>query len=143
METDENGNINFDNVILTPLERWVDTEFDFEQAMVERLNLLAKKSNQSVDNVVNHLLCDVFAEHLDFSAVSAERLRTAAEKCPYILLVEKGKAVARVEMIKRGQGEQILFAAKNPLGKDSASAELVADCERLQCEAAKEAKDSA
>ena len=58
MEKSNDTQISFENVILTPMERWVDMELELEPRIIEYLNQLAKKSNQSVDNVVNHILGD-------------------------------------------------------------------------------------
>lgn len=62
-----NKKINFENIIITLLEKWVDTDFELEQKAVEELQLLAEKSNQSVDNVLTHILEDLFSEYLELS----------------------------------------------------------------------------
>ena len=67
MKQSNDGKINFENIIITPLEKWVDTDFELEQKTVEKLQLLAEKSNQSVDNVLTHFLEDFFSEHLELS----------------------------------------------------------------------------
>ena len=59
--------ISFENILVTPLERWIDADVDLDPVAVERLNRLAALSNQSVDNVLNHILADFFAEHLELS----------------------------------------------------------------------------
>ena len=61
MQIKDDGTVTFENVIITPIERWVDTDFDFEPETIEKLNRLAEMSNQSVDNVLNHILADIFA----------------------------------------------------------------------------------
>ena len=50
--------ITFENILITPLERWIDADVDLDPVAVERLNRLAALSNQSVDNVLNHILAD-------------------------------------------------------------------------------------
>ena len=50
--------IAFGNILVTPLERWIDADVDLDPVAVERLNRLAALSNQSVDNVLNHILAD-------------------------------------------------------------------------------------
>ena len=73
--------INFENIIITPLEKWVDTDFELEQKTVEKLQLLAEKSNQSVDNVLTHFLEDFFSEHLELSKEKLHlRKKIAASK---------------------------------------------------------------
>lgn len=91
--------ITFENILVTPLER---------------LNRLAALSNQSVDNVVNHILEDFFAEHLELSELNADTLRAAAKKCPCILFLENGKPIARVKMISWGDGKMIFASEKTP-----------------------------
>ena len=67
----DDGKITFENIFVTPLERWVDANIDLDPVAVERLNRLAALSNQSVDNVLNHILEDFFAEHLELSELNA------------------------------------------------------------------------
>ena len=67
MKQSNDEKINFENIIITPLEKWADTDFELEQKTVEKLQLLAEKSNQSVDNVLTHFLEDFFSEHLELS----------------------------------------------------------------------------
>ena len=78
MKISDDGTVTFENVIITPIERWIDTDFDLEPETIEKLNRLAEMSNQSVDNVLNHILADFFAEHLNLSELNAETLRKAA-----------------------------------------------------------------
>ena len=82
MEKLTDGKIFFENIIITPLERWVNTDFDLDEDTVQALNQLAEESNQSVDNVVNHILADFFAEHLELSKLNAETLLKTGEKSP-------------------------------------------------------------
>ncbi len=138
MEITNDGKINFDNVILTPLERWIDTKLEFDAIAIDYLNRLTEKSNQSVDNVVNHILADMMAEHLELSELNAETLRRTAKKCPQILLVENGKPVARVKMIN-DKDENLFLMAKKDLPKEGGSeakAQPVTNCERLATVAA-------
>ena len=106
--------ITFENIFVTPLERWIDADVDLDPVAVERLNRLAALSNQSVDNVVNHILEDFFAEHLELSELNAGTLRAAAKKCPCIIILENGKPIARVKMISWGDGKMIFTSEKNP-----------------------------
>ncbi len=106
--------IAFENILVTPLERWIDADVDLDPVAVERLNRLAALSNQSVDNVVNHILEDFFAEHLELSELNAGTLRAAAKKCPCILVLENGKPIARVKMISWGDGKMIFASEKTP-----------------------------
>lgn len=106
--------ITFENILVTPLERWIDADIDLDPVAVERLNRLAALSNQSVDNVVNHILADFFAEHLELSELNADTLRAAAKKCPCILVLENGKPIARVRMISWDDGKMIFTSEKTP-----------------------------
>ena len=139
MEKLTDGKIFFENIIITPLERWVNTDFDLDEDTVQALNRLAEESNQSVDNVVNHILADFFAEHLELSKLNAETLLKTGEKCPCILLLENGKPIARVKMIVWGDGNLVFTSEKSPpkkrCGKDQP--EPVANCDQFSWEAAK------
>jgi len=117
MEITKDGKINFDKVIITPLERWIDTELELDAIVIDYLNQLAEKSNQSVDNVVNHILADMMAEHLELSELNAETLRRTAKKCPQILLVENGKPIARVKMINDKE-DNLFLMTKQDLPKE-------------------------
>ena len=133
MEITNDGKINFDNVILTPLERWIDTKLEFDAIAIDYLNRLTEKSNQSVDNVVNHILADMMAEHLELSELNAETLRKTAKKCPQILLVENGKPVARIKMIEEKEDNLVLMTKKDlpKEGGTEAKAQPVANCDRM------------
>ena len=142
MEITKDGKINFDKVIITPQERWIDTEFELDEIVIEYLNQLAEKSNQSVDNVVNHILADMMAEYLELSELNADTFLKAAKKCPQILLVENGKPVARVKMIK-DKDENLFLMAKKDLPKEGgteAKAQPVANCDRMPSVAAMASK---
>ena len=142
MEITNDGKINFDNVILTPLERWIDTELELDAIVIDYLNKLAEKSNQSVDNVVNHILADMMAEHLELSELNAETLRRTAKKCPQILLVENGKPVARVKMINDKE-DNLFLMTKQDLPKEDVvekKAQPVTNCDRLPSVAATASK---
>lgn len=130
--------INFENIIITPLEKWVDTDFEFEQKVVEELQLLAEKSNQSVDNVLTHFLEDFFSEHLELSKLNAESLQQAAEKSPMILILQNGKPVARVKMLEWGDENNTFSSEKTPPKKKDGckQKEPVANCDQFASEAA-------
>ena len=138
MEITNDGKINFDNVILTPLERWIDTKLEFDAIAIDYLNRLTEKSNQSVDNVVNHILADMMAEHLELSELNAETLRKTAKKCPQILLVENGKPVARIKMIEEKEDNLVLMTKQELPREEAAEAKAkpVTNCERLATVAA-------
>ena len=142
MEITKGGKINFDKIIITPLERWIDTEFELDEIVIEYLNQLAEKSNQSVDNVVNHILADMMAEHLELSELNADTFLKAAKKCPQILLVENGKPVARVKMIKDKE-DNLFLMTKQDLPKEDVvekKAQPVTNCDRLPSVAATASK---
>ena len=130
--------INFENIIITPLEKWVDTDFELEQKTVEKLQLLAEKSNQSVDNVLTHFLEDFFSEHLELSKLNAESLQQAAEKSPMILILQNGKPVARVKMLEWGDENEAFPSKKTPPKKKNSSKQTqpVANCDQFIREAA-------
>jgi len=117
MEIIKGGKINFDKIIITPLERWIDTELELDAIVIDYLNQLAEKYNQSVDNVVNHIFADMMAEHLELSELNAETLRRTAKKCPQILLVENGKPIARVKMINDKE-DNLFLMTKQDLPKE-------------------------
>lgn len=139
MEKLTDGKIFFENIIITPLERWVNTDFDLDEDTVQALNRLAEESNQSVDNVVNHILADFFAEHLELSKLNAETLLKTGEKCPCILLLENGKPIARVKMIVWGDGNLVFTSEKSPPKKRSGKdqPEPVTICDQFSWEVAK------
>ena len=105
MKQSNDEKINFENIIIIPLEKWVDTDFELEQKTVEKLQLLAEKSNQSVDNVLTHFLEDFFSEHLELSKLNAESLQHAAEKSPMILILQ----IATSLFVKQRQYSFIFF----------------------------------
>ena len=133
------GKISFENIIITPLERWVNTDFDLDENAIQTLNQLAEEANQSVDNILNHILEDFFAEHLELSQLNAETLLKTGEKCPCILLLENGKPIARVKMIVWGDGNLVFTSEKSPpkkrRGKDQP--EPVTMCDQFSWEVAK------
>ena len=138
MEITKGGKINFDKIIITPLERWIDTELELDAIVIDYLNQLAEKYNQSVDNVVNHILADMMAEHLELSELNSETLRRTAKKSPQILLVENGKPVARIKMIEEKEDNLVLMT-KQELSREEAAeakAKPVTNCERLATVAA-------
>ncbi|MBR0098097.1 MAG: hypothetical protein IJP90_00070 [Treponema sp.] len=142
MEITKGRKINFDKIIITPLERWIDTELELDAIVIDYLNQLAEKSNQSVDNVVNQILADMMAEHLELSELNSETLRRTAKKCPQILLVENGKPVARVKMIKEKE-DNLFLMTKQDLPKEDVvekKAQPVTNCDRLSSVAATASK---
>ena len=112
MKQSNDEKINFENIIITPLEKWADTDFELELKTVEKLQLLAEKSNQSVDNVLTHFLEDFFSEHLELCQLNAESLQQAAEKSPMILILQNGKPVARVKMLECGDENKTFSSEK-------------------------------
>ena len=36
------GKISFENIIITPLERWINTDFDLDENAIQALNQLAE-----------------------------------------------------------------------------------------------------
>ncbi len=105
---------------------------------MEKLQLLAEKSNQSVDNVLTHFLEDFFSEHLELSKLNAESLQQAAEKSPMILILQNGKPVARVKMLEWGDENKTFSSEKTPSKKRNGSkqAQPVTNCDQFASEAA-------
>ena len=138
MKHSNNEKINFEDRIITPLEKWVDIDLELEQKTVEKLQLLAEKSNQSVDNVLTHFLEDFFSEHLELSKLNAESLQQAAEKSPMILILQNGKPVARVKMLEWGDENEAFPSKKTPPKKKNSSKQTqpVANCDQFIREAA-------
>ena len=138
MKHSNNEKINFEDRIITPLEKWVDIDLELEQKTVEKLQLLAEKSNQSVDNVLTHFLEDFFSEHLELSKLNAESLQQAAEKSPMILILQNGKPVARVKMLAWGDENEAFPSKKTPPKKKNSSKQTqqVANCDLFIREAA-------
>lgn len=105
---------------------------------MEALQLLAEEFNQSVDNVLTHILEDLFSEHLELSQLNEVSLLQAAEKSPMILILQNGKPVARVKMLKWGDENNTFSSEKTPPKKKDGSKqkEPVANCDRFIREAA-------
>jgi hypothetical protein len=133
MKHSNNEKINFENIIITPLEKWVDTDIELEQKTVEKLQLLAEKSNQSVDNVLTHFLEDFFSEHLELCQLNAESLQQAAEKSPMILILQNGKPVARVKMLECCDENKTFSSEKTPPKKRNGKKQTqpVTNCDRF------------
>lgn len=138
MKQSNDGKINFENIIITPLEKCVDTEFELEQKAVEELQQLAEKFNQSVDNVLTHILEDFFSEHLELSKLNAETLQKTAERSPMILILQNGKPIARVKMLEFSDGNKTFISEKTPPKKrnNSRHVETVTNCDQFASEAA-------
>ena len=81
----------------------MDVSLKLDETVIKYLNELALCANQSVDNVLAHILTDAMSEHLDISVLSAESLKRSGELNGHILLMENGEPVARVEMLKSGE----------------------------------------
>lgn len=133
MKHSNNEKINFEIIIITPLEKWVDTDIELEQKTVEKLQLLAEKSNQSVDNVLTHFLEDSFSEHLELCQLNAESLQQAAEKSPKILILQNGKPFARVKMLECGDENKTFSSEKTPPKKRNGKKQTqpVTNCDRF------------
>lgn len=138
MKHSNNEKINFEDRIITPLEKWVDIDLELEQKTVEELQHLAQVSNQSVDNVLTHFLEDFFSEHLELSKLNAESLQQAAEKSPMILILQNGKPIARVKMLEWGDGNKTISSEKTPPRKRNGKkqTQLVTNCDQFVREAA-------
>lgn len=130
--------INFENIIITPLEKWVDTDFELEPKVLEELQRIAQQSNLRVDNVLTHILEDLFAEHLELSQLNEVSLLQAAEKSPMILILQNGKPVARVKMLELGDENNTFSSETTPSMKKSGSKQVqpVTNCDQFESEAA-------
>ena len=106
--------IDFSNVIITPLKQWVNIDLDLDDDVVTYLNALSEKSNQSIDNIITHILTDLFSEHLELSKLSPKTLRAIEKKNKHIILLNKNKPFARIEIINQDEEEDLFKAIDLP-----------------------------
>ena len=92
----ETSEIEFSNVIITPLKQWVNIDLDLDDDVITYLNTLSEKTNQSIDNIITHILTDLFSEHLELSKLSPKTLRAIGKKSGHIILLNKNKPFARI-----------------------------------------------
>ena len=109
--------IDFSNVIITPLKQWVNIDLDLDDDVVTYLNALSEKSNQSIDNIITHILTDLFSEHLELSKLSPKTLRAIGKKNRHIILLNKNKPFARIEIINQDEEEDLFKAVDLPKSK--------------------------
>lgn len=106
--------IDFSNAIITPLKQWVNIDLDLDDDVVTYLNALSNKANQSIDNIITHILTDLFSEHLELSKLSPKTLRAIEKKNSHIILVHKNKPIARIEIINQDEEEDLFKAIDLP-----------------------------
>ena len=109
--------IDFSNAIITPLKQWVNIDLDLDDDVVTYLNALSEKSNQSIDNIITHILTDLFSEHLELSKLSPKTLQTIGKKNRHIILLNKNKPFARIEIISQDEEEDLFRAIDLPKPK--------------------------
>ena len=109
--------IDFSNAIITPLKQWVNIDLDLDDDVITYLNALSEKSNQSIDNIITHILTDLFSEHLELSKLSPKTLRTIGKKNRHIILLNKNKPFARIEIINQDEEEDLFKAIDLPKPK--------------------------
>ena len=109
--------IDFSNAIITPLKQWVNIDLDLDDDVVTYLNALSEKSNQSIDNIITHILTDLFSEHLELSKLSPKTLRAIGKKNRHIILLNKNKPFARIEIISQDEEEDLFKAVDLPKPK--------------------------
>ena len=106
--------IDFPNAIITPLKQWVNIDLDLDDDVITYLNSLSEKSNQPIDNIITHILTDLFSEHLELSKLSPKTLRAIEKKNSHIILVHKNKPIARIEIINQDEEEDLFKAVDLP-----------------------------
>ena len=106
--------IDFSNAIITPLKQWVNIDLDLDDDIVTYLNALSEKTNQSIDNIITHILTDLFSEHLELSNLSPKTLRAIGKKNRHIILLNKNKPFARIEIINQDEEEDLFKAVDLP-----------------------------
>ena len=106
--------IDFSNVIITPLKQWVNIDLDLDDDVVTYLNVLSEKTNQSIDNIITHILTDLFSEHLELSKLSSKTLQAIGKKNRHIILLNKNKPFARIEIISQDEEEDFFKAVDLP-----------------------------
>ena len=109
--------IDFSNAIITPLKQWVNIDLELDDDVVTYLNALSEKTNQSIDNIITHILTDLFSEHLELSKLSPKTLRAIGKKNRHIILVHKNKPFARIEIISQDEEEDLFKAVDLPKPK--------------------------
>ena len=109
--------IDFSNAIITPLKQWVNIDFDLDDDVITYLNSLSEKSNQSIDNIITHILTDLFSEHLELSKLSPKTLQAIGKKNRHIILLNKNNPFARIEIINQDEEEDLFKAVDLPKPK--------------------------
>ena len=113
----ETSEIEFSNVIITPLKQWVNIDLDLDDDVITYLNALSKKANQPIDNIITHILTDLFSENMELSKLSPKTLRAIGKKNRHIILVHKNKPFARIEIINQDEEEDLFKAVDFPKPK--------------------------
>ena len=72
MRKNKTQEIGFTDSIITPLKKWVNIQLDLDEDVIKYLTELSKKSNQSIDNIITHILTDLYSEHMEISQLSAK-----------------------------------------------------------------------
>ena len=106
--------IDFPNAIITPLKQWVNIDLDLDDDVITYLNALSKKANQPIDNIITHILTDLFSENMELSKLSPKTLRAIGKKNRHIILVHKNKPFARIEIINQDEEEDLFKAVDLP-----------------------------
>ena len=75
MRKNTNKEIDFNDAVITPLNQRVEIKMDLDDDIIDYLRYLSAKSNQSLDNIINHVLGDLCSKHLELKDVSAEEIK--------------------------------------------------------------------
>lgn len=114
MRKNKTQEIGFTDSIITPLKKWVNIQLDLDEDVIKYLTELSKKSNQSIDNIITHILTDLYSEHMEISQLSAKTLKTLSKKTNHIILLDQNKPFARIELINQTNenhaDEKIIFS---------------------------------
>ena len=99
MRKNTNKGIDFNDAVITPLNQRVEIKMDLDDDIIDYLRYLSAKSNQSLDNIINHVLGDLCSKHLELKDVSAEEIKAVSKTDNQIIIMDENKPFARVEII--------------------------------------------
>ena len=124
MRKNKTQEIDFTDSIITPLKKWVNIQLDLDENVIKYLTELSKKSNQSIDNIITHILTDLYSEHMEISQLSAKTLKTLSKKTNHMILLDQNMPFARIELINQTNenpaDEKIIFSPpKNSSGNEN------------------------
>ena len=87
MRKNTNKGIDFNDAVITPLNQRVEIKMDLDDDIIDYLRYLSAKSNQSLDNIINHVLGDLCSKHLELKDVSAEEIKPVSKTDNHIIIM--------------------------------------------------------